>query len=109
MIAYLIAMIGKLKKSISDNSNKVVHSEGAIDLKTYTGKSLIDECVTNGYKIYVCSAAGGSKLSDLPTTIAGTYVVYAQTYYKKLIFYGNDGIIHQYVYDTGWFTVSPDQ
>lgn len=87
--------------TLSEQIAKKIATNGtsARNLSTYTAKTLIDECVSNGNKIYYCSASGGNKLSDLPVTQAGTYIIYCDAYYKGLEFHGTNGIV--YLFDYG--------
>lgn len=87
-------------------NTKIVGTNGANarNLSGYTAKTLIDECVTQGYKLYYCSASGGNKLSDLPITQAGVYIVRADTYYKSLDFMGTNGYDYHYDYTNNAWT-----
>lgn len=85
-------------------NDKIVGTDGAINLSSYTAKTFIDSIVANGNKIYYCSASGGNKLSDLPITQAGVYIVRADTYYKSLDFMGTNGYDYHYDYTNNAWT-----
>lgn len=84
--------IDEMEQEIKDTQWNIVNSSPVvIDLSAKTGKTLIDEAVAQGYIMKFISATGGQKLSDLPVIQAGLYVVYANTYYKQIHFYGANG------------------
>ena len=60
--------------------------------------------MNDGIKIYYCSASGGNKLSDLPITQAGVYIIRANTYYKSLDFMGTNGCDYHYDYTNNAWT-----
>ena len=92
-----------------NNIAKSINTDGAINLSSYTAKSLIDSIVANGNKIYYCSASSGNKLSDLPITQAGVYIVRADTYYKSLDFMGTNGYDYHYDYTGNSWTSLNDK
>lgn len=80
--------------------NTVIQTnDNVVNLSSKTAKQLIDDVYAGGAKVWYISATGGQKLSDLPIVQAGTYVVYAFTYYKAIHFIGSNG--RNYVFNYG--------
>ena len=75
------------------------------DLSSYTASTFIDSVINNRpeRRIYVTYAISSKKLSDLPVTEAGEYIV-LNTAQNCLIFLGYSGHVYYFIGST-WYQV----
>jgi hypothetical protein len=89
--------------SLKSGLTRLVFVANLQNLSEHTANSFIASAANGGYSIYVTSATGVNKLSDMPETQAATYVVLQATYYIKLLVFTTNG--HIYGYDgANWIT-----
>ena len=85
--------------SVKNKIDSLITTSTSIsNLSSYTAKTLIDSVVASGAKIRYISATGGQRVSDLPAVQAGLYIIYAETYYKQIHFFGSNGST-RYIYN----------